>query len=55
MLFALEAAKQKLPDYYGKTYYKHSNIYSSVAILSTKFKLTIFDTVSWEKEWKLTY
>ena len=50
MLFALEVAKQKLSNYYGKTYHECSNIYSSAAILSPKFKLAIFDIVSWEKE-----
>src|SRR5437773_8373194 len=55
MLFALEVAKRKLSDYYGKTYHEHGDIYSSAAILSPKFKLAIFDMASWEKEWKLTY
>ena len=55
MLFVLEAAKQKLSDYYGKTYHEHDDIYSSAAILSPEFKLAIFDMASWEKEWKLTY
>jgi len=55
MLFALEAAKRKLSDYYSKTYHKHSDIYSSAAILSPEFKLAIFNIASWEKEWKLTY
>ena len=55
MLFALEAAKRKLSDYYGKTYHERGDIYSSVAILSPKFKLAIFNIASWEKEWKLTY
>src|SRR5437667_12216912 len=48
-------AKQKLSDYYGKTYHEHGDIYFSVAILNPEFKLAIFNTVSWEKEWKLTY
>ena len=55
MLFALEAAKRKLSDYYGKTYHERGDIYFSAIILSPKFKLAIFDTASWEKEWKLTY
>ena len=55
MLSALEAVKQKLSNYYSKTYYKHGDIYSSAVILSPKFKLVIFDTASWEKEWKSTY
>ena len=50
MLFVLEAAKRKLSDYYGKTYHERGDIYSSMAILSPKFKLAIFDTASWEKE-----
>jgi len=55
MLFALEAAKQKLSHYYSKTYHERGDIYSSAAILSPEFKLAIFDTASWEKEWKSTY
>ena len=55
MLFVLKAAKQKLSDYYGKTYHERGDIYSSAAILSPEFKLAIFDMASWEKEWKLTY
>ena len=55
ILFALEAAKRKLSDYYSKTYHEHGDIYSSAAILSPEFKLAIFNMASWEKEWKLTY
>ena len=55
MLFALEVAKRKLSDYYGKTYHERGDIYSSAAILSPEFKLVIFNMASWEKEWKLTY
>ena len=55
MLSALEAVKRKLSNYYSKTYHKHSDIYSSATILSLEFKLMIFDTASWEKEWKSIY
>ena len=55
MLSALEAVKRKLSDYYSKTYHKRGDIYSSTTILSPEFKLVIFDTASWEKEWKSTY
>ena len=55
ILHALEAAKKKLSHYYGKTYHERGDIYSTGAILSPEFKLSIFEGATWEKEWKNKY
>jgi len=58
MLDALEAAKEKLSVYYGKTAQEHGYLYAMGTILAPQYKLQFFSDESWSDnnyEWRQKY
>ena len=58
ILQALEAAKEKLSIYYGKTNQEHGYLYAMSTILAPKFKLQFFSDENWSDnnyEWRDKY
>jgi hypothetical protein len=58
MLSALDAAKDKLSAYYGKTTQEHGYLYAMGTILAPQYKLQFFSDISWSEnnyEWRQKY
>jgi hypothetical protein len=58
MLSALDAAKDKLLAYYGKTTQEHGYLYTIGTILAPQYKLQFFSDISWLEnnyEWQQKY
>jgi hypothetical protein len=55
ILNMLKVSKAKLLQYYGRTYQEKGDIYSATTILSSEYKLTAFEILTWEVHWKDNY
>ena len=58
MLTALQAAREKLKDYYGKTTGDHGSLYAMGTILAPQYKLQFFTQQEWSDnnyEWRDKY
>jgi len=51
----LIAAKDKLHKYYSKTYERQGDMAAIATILSPDLKLSAFDNITWEAEWRQIY